>query len=139
MKLSFVSAPGVLLAISLTVAACGSSDGSHATASAAASAAPSAAPAVSSVAPASTPGQGALAAARNVWKHAAQAPLAMVNTYYMQAASDLRKADDPSYRTAISELTYLANLPDSNDTSAQQATAETDQTALDSFFGTPGQ
>lgn len=139
MKLSFFSVPGVLLAISLTVGACGSSDGSHATASTAASAASSTASAASSATPASTSGQGALAAARNLWKQSAQAPLAMVNTYYMQAASDLRKADDPSYRTAISELTYLGDLPDSNDTSAQQATAESDQTALDSFFGTPGQ
>jgi hypothetical protein len=35
-------------------------------------------------------------------------------------------------------MTYLAQLPATNDTSAQTANARADTQALDSFFGTPG-
>jgi hypothetical protein len=56
----------------------------------------------------------------------------------LQAAKDLRSANDTSYNTAISQLTYLATVPDSNVPAAQQAKAESDAKALDTFFGTPG-
>jgi hypothetical protein len=46
---------------------------------------------------------------------------------------------DRVYRTAISELTYLASLPDSGDTPAQIKKAEADHAALNSFFKTLGQ
>jgi len=61
-----------------------------------------------------------------------------MNTYLLQAADDLKAAGDSSYGTAIDELTYLAQLPATNDTPTQQANAHSDAQALDSFFGTPG-
>jgi hypothetical protein len=61
-----------------------------------------------------------------------------MNEYLQQAADDLHAAGNPGYGTAIAELTYLAHLPATNDTSAQRATAQSDVQALDSFFGTPG-
>jgi hypothetical protein len=61
-----------------------------------------------------------------------------MDSYLAGAADDLKKADYSGYDTAISELIYLANLPVTNVTSAQQAKAHADVQALDSFFGTPG-
>jgi hypothetical protein len=61
-----------------------------------------------------------------------------LNTFLLQAADDLKASGNPSYQTAIKELTYLANLPATNDTPAQRANAHTDAQALDAFFGTPG-
>jgi hypothetical protein len=61
-----------------------------------------------------------------------------MNMYFQQAADDLRGSGDPGYDTAINELTYLAHLPATNDTPTQQANAQSDTRALDSFFGTPG-
>ena len=83
-------------------------------------------------------GQTGFAAAQAAWKQGSQVDLAQLNEYLSQAASDLRQAGDPSYDTAISQLTYLAGLPDSNDTPTQIANAQTDDKALDTFFGTPG-
>jgi hypothetical protein len=76
--------------------------------------------------------------ALTAWKAAASAPQAFMNTYFQQAASDLKESGNSSYDTAVSELTYMASLPDSSLTSAQQAQAHTDSGNLDTFFGTPG-
>ena len=83
-------------------------------------------------------GQTGFAAALAAWKQGSQVDLADLNRYLSQAASDLRQAADPGYDTAISQLTYLASLPDSNDTPAQIANAQADDKALDAFFATPG-
>ncbi|HEY4463074.1 MAG TPA: hypothetical protein VGN41_10470 [Streptosporangiaceae bacterium] len=61
-----------------------------------------------------------------------------MNSYLFRAADDLRASSRPGYRPAINDLTYLAQLPLTNDTPAQQAQAHADLQALDSFFGTPG-
>jgi hypothetical protein len=61
-----------------------------------------------------------------------------MNNDLARAADDLRASGGSGYGTAISELTYLAQLPATNDTPAQQAQGRTDVQALDSFFGTPG-
>jgi hypothetical protein len=61
-----------------------------------------------------------------------------MNTCLQQAADDLRASGQSSYEAAIRELTYLAHLPATNDTPAEQATARADVQALDTFFGTPG-
>ena len=61
-----------------------------------------------------------------------------MNEYLQQAADDLRAAGNSGYGSAIAELTYLAHLPATNDTAAQQANARSDVRALDNFFGTPG-
>lgn len=76
--------------------------------------------------------------ALTAWKAAANGPQADLNTYLQQAASDLKESGNASYSTAISELTYLASLPNTSLTSAQQAQAHTDSAKLDTFFGTPG-
>lgn len=87
---------------------------------------------------ASASAKAAFSAAKAEWKQAAQVPLATTNTYILKAASDLRHAADSGYSTAISQLTYLGNLPNSNLTPTQQAKGEADHKALNSFFGTPG-
>jgi hypothetical protein len=61
-----------------------------------------------------------------------------MNNYLLRAADDLRASGHSSYDTVINDLTYLAHLPVTNDTPAQQAKAHSDVQALDSFFGTPG-
>jgi hypothetical protein len=61
-----------------------------------------------------------------------------MNKYLLQAADDLKGSGYPGSATAIDELTYLAQLPPTNDTPTQQANAHTDVKALDTFFGTPG-
>jgi hypothetical protein len=58
--------------------------------------------------------------------------------YFQQAIDDLSASGSPGYHTAIGELTYLAHLPGTNLTPAQQAKAQSDVQALDGFFGTPG-
>ena len=60
-----------------------------------------------------------------------------MDEYLLQAADDLRASDRSSYDAAINDLTYLAHLPATNDTSAQQAKAHADVQALDSYFVTP--
>jgi hypothetical protein len=42
------------------------------------------------------------------------------------------------YTTAVSELMALAAIPETDTTPQQQAEAQTDITALDTFFNTPG-
>jgi hypothetical protein len=161
MKLRFLPFAGILLAASLTVAACGSSQSSS---SAAARATRQASPARSSTAPADTaatapasspsgtagdssgqpvsassPANDAgFASALAAWKNAAAAPAATMNQYLQQAADDLHATGNSGYRTAIAELTYLANLPATNDTAKQRANAQSDVRALDTFFKTPG-
>jgi hypothetical protein len=61
-----------------------------------------------------------------------------MNVYLLQAANHLRGSGYPGSETAINELTYLAQLPPTDDTPVQKATAQSDVRALDSFFGTPG-
>jgi hypothetical protein len=119
MKLRYVSAPVVLLAAGLAIAAGGAAS--------------------ASTIQASRCDRAAYAAALAAWKESGRVPLAEVNIYYQRAANDLRKAHDPAYRTAITDLTYLASLPDSGDTPAQIKKAVADYTALNSFFKTPGQ
>lgn len=81
---------------------------------------------------------GGFSAARTAWKTAATVPEASMNAYLQQAASDLKAAGNPSYDSAISELTDLASLPLTNLTPAQQAQGHSDVQKLDAFFGTPG-
>lgn len=142
MRMRYFSIPAVFLATTFAVTACGSPNGTGpASGDAPAQTTSSSSGASSSsspVASGSGSGQAAFAAALAQWKKAAQEPLATMNTYLARAASDLRAANDPRYATAISQLTYLANLPNSNDTARQQATGEKDHKALNSFFGTPG-
>jgi hypothetical protein len=88
--------------------------------------------------PSKSPGQAGFASALAAWKSAAAAPAATMNTYLQRAADDLRASGNSSYKTATTELTYLAQLPATNDTPAQQAKARSYVQALDSFFGTPG-
>lgn len=61
-----------------------------------------------------------------------------MNEYLQQAADDLRASGYSGYGTAIAQLTYLAQLPPTNDTATQRANAHSDVQALDTFFGTPG-
>ena len=61
-----------------------------------------------------------------------------MNGHLQQAADDLSASGYSGYGTAIAQLTYLAHLPATNDTPAQQANAHSDVRALDGFFGTPG-
>ena len=164
MKLRFLPFAGILLAASLTVAACGAQGGSPTAAPStrqASVAASSTAPAdtaatapvsspsataghssgqsVSPAPPASAPAKHAgFASALAAWKNAAAAPAATMNEYLQRAADDLRAAGDSGYGSAIAELTYLAHLPATNDTATQQANARSDVQALDNFFGTPG-
>jgi hypothetical protein len=76
--------------------------------------------------------------ALTAWKAAAAADQATMNTYLQQATSDLKASGNSSYDTAVSELNYLASLPLTNLTSAQQAQGHADEEKLDTFFGTPG-
>lgn len=106
-------------------------------ASSPATASPSAsAPGGSATAPSAKSGE--FSKALTAWKAAAASPVATMNTYLQQAASDLKAAGNPAYSTAISELTYLASLPATDLTSAQVAQAQSDEKDLDKFFGTPG-
>ena len=158
MTLRFLPAIGVVLAASLTVAACGAAGGGHPTAHSTGQASSMAAAASASTTPADTgatvpagspstmadetpgkrvspaPPERAFASARAAWKSAAAAPAVTINTYLLQAADDLRSSGNSGYRTAINDLTYLANLPATNDTPAQQAQARSDVQALDGFF-----
>ena len=58
--------------------------------------------------------------------------------YLEQAANDLRASGYAGDGTAIAQLTYLAQLPATNDSPTQQANAHSDVRALDGFFRTPG-
>ena len=157
-KLRYFSIPGLLLASTLAVAACSSGNGGQSatdasTASAATSSTASGSAGSTSASPTATPTQAAPSPAASAsgssgrsgfdaalaqWKQGANAPLASMGSYFLQAARDLKGTGDASYDTAISQLTYLAHVPDSNATPTQQATAESDAKALDKFFGTPG-
>ena len=140
-------------------AATGTSQSSAQTAAAPATTATAAAPGATATAPATaktapvttaaatgagTPAASApstqdqFASALAAWKRAAAAPMAVMNTYFAQAATDLKQADYPGYDKAASELTYLAGLPVTNVPQAQQAQAHADTQDLDAFFGTPG-
>ena len=162
MRPRFLPFAVILLAASLTVAACGTGEGSHPaaapgtgqassltpTAPASATAADTAATAQKSdspgqsVPPASPASpsakQAEFASALAAWKNAAAAPAATMNQYLQQAADDLRAAGNSGYGTAVAELIYLAHLPATNDTATQRANARSDVRALDTFFGTPG-
>ena len=72
------------------------------------------------------------------WKNAGAANAATMNEYLEQAANDLRASGYAGYGTAIAQLTYLAQLPATNDSPTQQANAHSDVRALDGFFRTPG-
>lgn len=152
MKVRFLPSAGILLAASLTVAACGAAQGgspaaapgtrqasSTADTAATAPASSSSGQSVSPASPASPSAkQAGFASALAAWKNAAAAPAATMNEYLQQAADDLRAAGNSGYGTAIAELTYLAHLPATNDTATQRANARSDVRALDTFFGTPG-
>lgn len=163
MRLRFLPLAGILLATGLSVAACGTGQESHPAAApgtgqassftpaAPASATPSAdtvatAPATDSSgqsAPPASPAspsakQAGFSSALAAWKNAAAANAATMNGHLQQAADDLSASGYSGYGTAIAQLTYLAHLPATNDTPAQQANAHSDVRALDGFFGTPG-
>jgi hypothetical protein len=150
-KLRYFSVPGLLIASTLAVAACSSASGGQSatdasTASPASASTAAASPVQTSPSAAASPtasasgssGHSGFDAALAEWKQGASASLATMGTYFLQAASDLKGTGDASYDTAVSQLTYLAHVPDSNATPTQQATAESDAKALDKFFGTPG-
>ena len=161
MKPRFLPLAGILLAASLTLAACGVAQGGSPAAAPSTRQASLAVPAdTAATAPASSPSgtaadssgqsvppaspaspsakQAEFASALAAWKNAAAAPAATMNQYLQQAADDLRAAGNSGYGTAIAELTYLAHLPATNDTAAQRANARSHVRALDTFFGTPG-
>lgn len=148
----FLSRAVILLAVGVGVAACGSAasvTSASAPAPSTATDAPSA-PAVSASATAVTasaaePSASASAAksvefskALTAWKAADAAPVATMNAYLQQAASDLKAAGNPSYNRAVGELVYLASLPATDLASPQVAQAKSDEKDLDGFFGTPG-
>ncbi len=148
----FLSRAVILLAVGAGVAACGSAapvTSASAPAPGTAADSPSA-PAVSASATevtgsAAKPSASAPPAksvefskALTAWKAADAAPVATINAYLQQAASDLKAAGNPSYDRAISELVYLAGLPATDLASAQAAQAKSDEKDLDGFFGTPG-
>lgn len=148
----FLSRAVILLAVGVGVAACGSAasvTSASAPAPSTATDAPSA-PAVSASATAVTasaaePSASASAAksvefskALTAWKAADATPVATMNAYLQQAASDLKAAGNPSYDRAIGELVYLASLPATDLASPQVAQAKSDEKDLDGFFGTPG-
>lgn len=148
----FLSRAVILLAVGVGVAACGSAASVTSASAPAPSTATDAlsAPAVSASATAVTasaaePSASASAAksvefsqALTAWKAADAAPVATMNAYLQQAASDLKAAGNPSYDRAIGELVYLASLPATDLASAQVAQAKSDEKDLDGFFGTPG-
>jgi hypothetical protein len=70
---------------------------------------------------------------------ASKAPLASIDQYFLAAANDLQPwtTGNPAYTKAVSELKYLASVPDSNATPTQTATANTDTNNLNTFFGIP--
>ena len=166
MRLRFLSLAGILLATGLAVAACGTGQESHPAAAtgtgqassftpaAPTSATPSAdtvatepatdssgqsAPPTPPASPASLSAkQAGFTSALGAWKNAAAATAATMNGYFQQAADDLSASGYSGYDTAIAQLTYLAHLPATNDTPAQQANAHSDVRALDGFFGTRG-
>jgi len=61
-----------------------------------------------------------------------------MDKYFLRAVTDLRGSARPGHQKASTELRYLAQLPLTNDTPAQQAKAQADTRFLDTFFGTPG-
>jgi hypothetical protein len=168
MKFRYFPVAGVLLAASLTIAACDSANQAqtaHARSAAPASTqaipatptvspstptasqtAPASADAASTASsdsspaapPASPQSHSAFLAARAAWKQAASTSEAEMNIYFIRAADDLRASRDSSYNAAINELVYLINTPLTDVPHARQAKAEADLRALDSFFGTPG-
>ena len=162
MRLRFLPLAGILLATGLAVAACGTGQESHPAAAPGTGQASSFTPAApTSATPADTgatapasdsSGQSAppaspaspsakqagFTSALAAWKNAAAANAATMNGYLQQAADDLSASGYSGYGTAIAQLTYLAHLPATNDTPAQQANAHSDVRALDGFFGTPG-
>jgi hypothetical protein len=163
-KFRYFPVAGMLLAASLTIAACDSANQAqtaHARGTAPASTPTvSATPTVSPSTPAASPTASASAdavsaassdspsaspqshsaflAARAAWKQAASTSEAEMNIYFKRAADDLRASRDSSYSAAISELVYLINTPLTDVPHARQVKAEADVRALDSFFGTPG-
>jgi hypothetical protein len=168
MRPRFLSVAGILLATCVTVAACGTGQGSHPAAApgtrtgqassftlaapadtvATAPASDSSGHSAPTASPASASGpsgpsgpsakQAGFTRALAAWKNAAAANAAIMNEYLQQAADDLRASGYAGYGTAIAQLTYLAQLPNTNDSPTQQANAHSDVRALDGFFGTPG-
>lgn len=80
--------------------------------------------------------------AKQQWIQGASAISADQSQYLLQAATDLTGAvagagvDAASYQTAIAQLKQLASLPETSDTPAQKAEAQADVQALNAFFGT---
>lgn len=167
MTLRYLPVAGVVLATGVAVAACsgggsspaaagGTAGASSAVTAAPATTAPPATGATPPVGPSSAAGgsQGQTAtpippesaspepsgytSALAEWKLAAKANAATMNVYLLRAAQDLRAAGRPGYHTAISDLTYLGHLPDTDDTPTQRAKAKVDLRVLNKFFGTPG-
>jgi hypothetical protein len=68
------------------------------------------------------------------WQATASDDSAELSTAFTEVASDLPSSD----ATQIQELDQLASIPATDATPAQQAEAQTDVTALDTFFNTPG-
>lgn len=84
----------------------------------------------------------AFAKARAYWAEGASAPAFVLNSIQARAAKYLVAAETSANRgtfsKAISELDYLSKLPETDDSNQQIATAKSDTTLLDRFFGTPG-
>jgi hypothetical protein len=83
-------------------------------------------------------------AAKVQWQDSATAISADQGAYLTQAATDLSNAiaagegNTSGYSSAVQELQQLASLPETNDTPAQISEAQSDATALNTFFGTSG-
>jgi len=78
------------------------------------------------------------------WEQGAKSIAAGQSGYWDRAAADLRgglssgAAGTSGYAAAIQELQGLAAIPETSDTPAQMAEAQSDSLALNLFFGTDG-
>jgi hypothetical protein len=78
------------------------------------------------------------------WQGGASAISADQGSYLTQAATDLSnaiaagEANTSGYSSAVQELQQLASLPETSDTPTQISEAQSDTTALNTFFGTSG-
>jgi hypothetical protein len=95
---------------------------------------------VTSTATSCSPASSSFSDALAQWQQGASVDSADQDQYLGQAATDLMlgSGNNPSYVTAANQLKQLASLPEMGDTAAQQAEAQSDISALNTFFGTSG-
>jgi len=82
--------------------------------------------------------------AKQQWELGAKSDAAGQAGYWLRAASDLDAVSSPGvpgptgYAPAVQELKGLSTVPETDASAAQQATAQADTLALNSFFDTDG-